>query len=179
MPGEVSTAPLDLEGPADTQPEMLVCHLPARLGAALETLFFVAACLGPGQRDIWRRIVLLTDFPSCWLFDALYALTEDASAAGRVEAISLRREVAALQAVLTGDVRAPLAAQTHRLWRCALTAAELQVLRALLCRQQSFLFVARARGTEINTVKSQKQSAFLKLRVHSWSGALNWCGDGY
>ncbi|HFI5337045.1 TPA: hypothetical protein ACGQS5_004791 [Serratia liquefaciens] len=165
-------------GASDVDEAMLVCHLPARLGAMLDTLFFVAACLVPGAPCRWRRIVLLTTLPPCWLFDSLCALTEDAGAAGGVEVISPCRPLPVLRAVLTEDVRLPLAAQTRRLWRCALTAAELQVLQALLCRQQSFVAVARARGTETNTVKAQKQTAFLKLRVRTWSGALNWGGDG-
>ncbi|MEL5558974.1 hypothetical protein [Serratia ureilytica] len=174
------TAPDDgLIAAAGLSGAALVCHLPARLGSALDTLFFVAACLAPGRREAWRRIVLLTDLPPCWLFDVLHALTEDAAVAGGVEVVSLRKDVAVLQAVLTGDVLVPLSAQTRRLWRCALTAAELEVLRALLCRQQSFVAVARVRGTEINTIKAQKQTAFLKLRVRTWSGALNWRGDGF
>lgn len=169
---------LALKGGPEADTAVLVCHLPSRLGSALDTLFFVAACLSPGATCRWRRIVLLTTLPPCWLFDTLRALTEDVAAVEQVELISPHEPVSVLKAVLTTGSRQPLVAQVPRRWRCALTRAELQVLQALLCRCQDFTAIARARGTDAGTVKTQKQMAFLKLRVRTWSEALNWGGDG-
>lgn len=157
----------------DAVPDVLVCYLPPWLGSALDMVFFVAGCLSPE-----RRILLVTELPPCWLVDALRALTEDARTAGSVEVISPFLSVPALRVVLT-ESRLPLSAQPRRLWRRALTAAELHVLHALLCRCQDFVTVAHVRGTCVNTVKNQKQMAFLKLRVRTWSEVLKWRGDGF